>query len=176
MEATLAYGIGDKVVHPHYGASIVKRLVRRTISGATHRYYLIEPLALDETEIMVSVDGAKRVGLRDAVKRSVMARALRALAGLPRQLSSDYKKRQARIKEQLESKDLHELAEAARDLAAFRRERNGRLGVSDTKLLLRARDRLAGELALVEDISFEEAMSRIDDTLILSGEVLAPPI
>ena len=172
MEATLAYGIGDKVVHPAYGPGIVKRLVRRTISGAPHRYYLIEPVATDDTEIMVSVDRAKRLGLRKAVKRSEMARAVRTLAALPRMLPRDYRERQQRIKEQLESEGPNEVARAARDLAAFRRAKQGRLGITDARLLKRACERLAGELALVEDISLEDAISRINGILMLSDKAL----
>ena len=172
---TLTYGIGDKVVHAAYGAGVVTRVVRKTIAGEPRRYYLINPLALDDTVIMVPVDRAKRVGLRSAVKASEMAR-MATLEGLPERVSRDYKERQQRISEKLDSRDPHQLAEVARDLAAFKRENRGHLGSTDTRLLKRARESLAGELALIENISFEGALARIDEVLMLSDEALQPQI
>ena len=173
---TMTYGIGDKVVHPNYGAGVVTKVVRRTIGGGPRQYYLIEPLALSDTEIMVPVERANGVGLRNAVKPSEMERALTALEALPDTLSTDHKERQALIREKLGSQDPHQLAEVARDLAAFRRMRGGRLGAEDIRLLKRSRECLAGELALVESLSFEAALDRIDDTLMLTDQALQPPI
>ena len=167
---TLTYGIGDKVIHPAYGAGIVKRVVRKTIAGEPRQYYLIDPLAYDDLEIMVAVDKVKRIGLRNAVKRSEMTHALSSLMGQPEQVSTDYKERQELISAKLESGDPYQVAEVVRDLAAFSRLKHGHLGSKDTQLLKQARECLAGELAVVEDIAFEEALDRIDQALMLADE------
>ena len=172
----VTYTVGDKVIHPAYGAGVVTKVVRRSIGGSDRRYYLIVPLALDDTEIMVPVDHVARVGLRNAVGSREMARALTTLQGPPTQLASDYGERQQRVKEKIESRDPTRLAEVARDLAAFRRLKRGRIGSEDLRLLKRSREYLAGELALVESLSFDAALSRIDESLMLSGETLQPRI
>ena len=166
----LAYRANDKVVHPAHGAGVVRKVVRRTIAGESRQYYLIDPLAHDGMEIMVAVDKVKLVGLRKASRRSKMRRTLRTLRGLPEQLPKDFKVRQMLISERIQSADPPLVAEAARDLAAFKREKDGRLGVTDSKLLKRARECIAGELAVVEEIPFEDALSRIDEGLMLEDE------
>ena len=166
----LVYGVGDKVVHPAHGAGIVRKVVRRTIAGESRQYYLIDPLAYDDLEIMVAVDKVKLIGLRGASKKSEMKRTLRTLKGLPKQVSSNYKERQQRISEKLCSSELSQVAEAARDLAAFKREKQGRMGVTDNRLLKQAREAIAGELAIVEDMPFEDALTRVDEDLMLVDE------
>lgn len=166
----LAYRANDKVVHPAHGAGVVRKVVRRTIAGESRQYYLIDPLAHDGMEIMVAVDKVKLVGLRKASRRTKMRRTLRTLRGLPEQLPKDFKVRQTLISEKIRSADPPHVAEAARDLAAFKREKDGRLGVTDSKLLKRARECIAGELAVVEEIPFEDALSRIDEGLMLEDE------
>ena len=164
----LVYGIGDKVVHPAHGAGIVKKVVRRTIAGEPRQYYLIEPLAHNDMEVMVAVDKVKLIGLRVAAKRSEMRRTLRTLRGLPEPVSSNYKERQQQICEKLRSAELSQVAEAARDLAAFKREKQGRMGVTDNRLLKQSRETIAGELAIVEDMTFEDALAQIDEGLMLA--------
>ena len=166
----LAYRTNDKVVHPAHGAGVVRKVVRRTIAGESRQYYLIDPLVHDSLEIMVAVDKVKLVGLRKASRRTKMRRTLRTLKRLPEQLPSDFKKRQILISEKIQSADPPIVAEAARDLAAFKREKNGRLGVTDSRLLKRARECIAGELALVEEIPLEDALSQIDEGLMLEDE------
>ena len=163
----LVYGVGDKVVHPAHGAGIVREVVRRTIAGEPRQYYLIEPLAYDDMKIMVAVDKVKLIGLRSASKRSELRRTLRTLKGLPELVSGNYKERQQHINEKLRSASLHQVAEAARDLAAFKREKQGRMGVTDNRLLKQAREAIAGELAIVEDMPFEDALARVDEDLML---------
>jgi CarD family transcriptional regulator len=168
---TLLYDAGDKVVHPAHGAGVVRRVVRRTIAGEPRQYYLIEPLAYDDLEVLVSVEQVGRIGLRDASKRSKMRKALRRLQGSPDEISSDYKERQRRIGEKLQSADPCQVAEVARDLTGLKRDKGGRLGTADTRLLKQARESIAGELAIVEDLTFEEALSRVDEALMLDDGV-----
>lgn len=163
----LLYAAGDKVVHPAHGAGIVRRVVRRTIAGEPRQYYLIEPLACNDLEVLVSVEQVGRIGLRDASKRSKMRKALRQLQSSPDEVSSDYKERQRRIGEKLQSTDPCQVAEVARDLTGLKRDKGGRLGTADTRLLKQARESIAGELAIVEDMTFEEALAQVDDALML---------
>ena len=171
----LAYRANDKVMHPAHGAGIVRTIVRRTIAGEPRWYYLIDPLADSRMEIMVAVDKVRAVGLRRASKRRTMRRVLCTLKGLSEAVPSDFKKRQALIGDRTESGDPVRVAKAARDLVAFKREKDGRLGITDTRLLNRAREYIAGELAVVEEIPFEDALSRVDQDLMLEDEPSSIP-
>ena len=170
MGTTLAYQKGDKVVHPAHGAGIVKRVVLRTIAGEPRKYYLIDPLAHDDLEVMVAIDKARLIGLRGASKRSKMRRTMRRLQKTPQDMPSDYKERKQVLAEKLRSSDPYQLADVARDLAGLKTEKGGRLGVTDTKFLKQACESLAGELALVEEMSFDDALAQVGECLMLGAE------
>ena len=170
MGTTLAYQKGDKVVHPAHGAGIVKKVVLRTIAGEPRKYYLIDPLAHDDLEVMVAIDKVRLIGLRGASKRSKMRRTMRRLQKTPRDVPSDYKKRKQVIAEKLRSSDPYQLADVARDLAGLKTEKGGRLGTTDTRFLKQACESLAGELALVEEMSFDDALAQVGECLMLDEE------
>jgi CarD family transcriptional regulator len=170
MGTTLAYQKGDKVVHPAHGAGIVKKVVLRTIAGEPRKYYLIYPLAHDDLEVMVAIDKVRLIGLRGASKRSKMRRTMRRLQKTPQDVPSDYKKRKQVLAEKLRSSDPYQLADVARDLAGLKTEKGGRLGVTDTKFLKQACESLAGELALVEEMSFDDALAQVGECLMLDEE------
>jgi CarD family transcriptional regulator len=170
MGTTLAYQKGDKVVHPAHGAGIVKKVVLRTIAGEPRKYYLIDPLAHDDLEVMVAIDKVRLIGLRGASKRSKMRRTMRRLQKTPKDVPSDYKKRKQVLGEKLRSSDPYQLADVARDLVGLKSEKGGRLGVTDTKFLKQACESLAGELALVEEMSFDDALAQVGECLMLDEE------
>ena len=170
MGMTLTYHRGDKVVHPAHGAGIVRKVVLRTIAGEPRKYYVIDPLAYDDLEIMVAIDKVRLIGLRGACKPSKMRRTLRRLQRTPKDVPSDYKKRRQVLGEKLKSSDPYQLADVARDLVGLKSEKGGRLGVTDTKFLKQACESLAGELALVEEMSFEDALAQVDKCLVPDEE------
>jgi len=159
----LRYQVGDKVVHPVYGAGTVTAIAHKSIAGTEKRYYVIEPM-IHDMQIMVPVDGAKDARLRDVVKGSGISKVLRVLRSAPRELADDHKERQELVTEKLRSANPIKIAEVTRNLSWLQRHR-GRLGSKDTKLLDRARNLLAGELAVAEGTGFEDALSRIDTAL-----------
>ena len=157
------YQVGDKVVHPVYGAGIITGIAQKSIAGDLHRYYVIDPMTYD-MQIMVPVERIKDVGLRKVLKRSGIARVLRVLRRAPDELSGDHKERQELATEKLQSTNLIEIAEVMRNLS-WQQQRKGHLGSKDTRLLERARDLLAGELADVEGLGIEDALARIETAL-----------
>jgi len=157
------YQVGDKVVHPIYGAGVVTGISQKSIAGDLRHYYIIEPMTYD-MRIMVSVEKAKDVGLRDVLKHSGIARILRVLRSTPDELISDYKERQSLAAEKLCSANPIEIAEVMRNLSWLQKQK-GHLGAKDRKLLDRARNLLAGEMAVAEDLDLENALARIETAL-----------
>ena len=117
-----------------------------------------------DMQIMVPVEKVKDVGLRNVLKRSGIARVLRVLRSTPDELSSDHKERQKLATEKLQSSNLIEIAEVMRNLS-WQQQRKGHLGSKDTRLLERARDLLAGELAVADGLGIEGALTRIETAL-----------
>jgi len=159
----LTYQVGDKIVHPVYGAGIITGITQKSIAGDLRRYYVIDPMTYD-MQIMVPVERVKDLGLRKVLKRSGIARVLRVLRSTPDELTGDHKERQELATEKLQSANPVEIAGVIRNLS-WHQKRKGHLGAKDTRLLERARNLLAGELAVAEGLEIENALARIETAL-----------
>ena len=156
------FEIGDKVVHPTHGAGLVTGIRKEDLLDQYHRYYIID-LAVDHRTLMIPVSKAEEIGLRSVSQGATLSQAWRTLGASAETLSDDYKKRQERIQEKLKTGDTIKIAEVIRDLSALKREDH--LTSFDTRLLDRAQQFLACEVALVEEMQVSEAERMISETL-----------
>ena len=85
------------------------------------------------------------------------------LHSAPRHLSTNFKARQARIKQKLESNRPVKIAEVIRDLAW--RKQQAHLSPADARLLSHGQEMLATEIALVADTGLSEARQMITTAL-----------
>jgi CarD family transcriptional regulator len=156
------FDIGDKVVHPTHGAGLVKGIKEQDLLEQFHRYYVID-LAVDDRTLMIPVSNAEEIGLRSISQKPVLSQVWHTLDATAETLSDDYKQRQKRIQEKLKTGNAIKVAEVIRDLSALKREDH--LTSFDTKLLERAQQFLASEVALVEGVQVGKAEQMIYDTL-----------
>ena len=156
------FDTGDKVVHPTHGAGLVTAIKKKDLLEQYHRYYIID-LAVDDRTLMIPVSKAEEIGLRSISQQAVLAQVWHTLEATAKTLSGDYKKRQKRIQEKLKTGDAIKVAEVIRDLSALKREDH--LTSFDTKLLERAQQFLASEVAVVEGVQVSEAERMISEML-----------
>jgi small subunit ribosomal protein S1 len=97
------------------------------------------------------------------MSRTKLAQVLQALRGAPLQLSSDFKKRQARIQEKLGTGRPVLIAEAVRDLTY--RSRHQKLTQKDEQLLNRGRELLEIEMTVATDLQTFDAKETINAAL-----------
>jgi CarD family transcriptional regulator len=154
------FSVGDKVIHPSYGAGTVLDINDKRIAEEECAYYVIELLGQAGT-LMVPVSRADELGLRSPVERA--DHVLTVLASKPDQLSNDHRERQELIGIDIRSGDVLRISEAVRDLAY--RERADKLTEADLKLYRRAQDFLAGELALCQDVDVDTAREQVTSVL-----------
>lgn len=163
------FDIGDKVVHPTHGAGLVKGIQEQDLLEQYQHYYVID-LAVDDRTLMIPVGNAEEIGLRSISREAALSKVWRTLSGAGEALSDDYKKRQKRVQTKLKTGDAIKVAEVIRDLSTLKREDH--LTSFDTKLLERAQQFLASEVALVEGVGVNEAERMIYETVDNGG---APP-
>jgi len=156
------FDIGDKVVHPTHGAGLVTGIKKQDLLEQYHRYYVID-LAFDDRTLMIPVSNAEEIGLRSISRQATLSQVWHTLGAEAETLSDDYKKRQERIQEKLKTGDVIKVTEVIRDLSALKREDH--LTSFDTKLLERAQQFLACEVALVEGVQVNEAARMISEIL-----------
>jgi RNA polymerase-interacting CarD/CdnL/TRCF family regulator len=103
------------------------------------------------------------LGVRLVMSSGKLIQVLDTLQSVPCTLSNDYRERQERVREKLETGLPIPMAETVRDLAWHRKRRH--LTQRDEALLKRGRERLATEMALATDAHVVETHELIDETL-----------
>jgi CarD family transcriptional regulator len=154
--------IGDTVLHPIYGAGILVSMEKRGTDGTVADYYVIE-LSEGKGRLLTPVDKLDELGIRKPVARRDRRELAKVFSGRPRRLSEDYRKRRTVIDERLRDGSFVEVGRVVRDLSWV--ESQGRATTGDRRMLQRAKDLLAKELAASDGISEEEALERIDVAL-----------
>jgi CarD family transcriptional regulator len=154
------FNVGDKVIHPSYGAGTILEINDKQIGEQQRVYYVIELLAQAGT-LMVPVSRASELGLRLPVEQP--DHVLTILSSEPESLPNDHRERQESISIDIRSGDVEKISEAVRDLAY--RDRAIKLTEADHKLYRQAQDFLVGELALSQDVDMETAREQVTSVL-----------
>jgi len=154
------FNIGDKIVHPSYGAGAITDIAKKQIGDEQRIYYIIE-LLMQEGTLMVPVSRADDVGLR--LPMQATKEIMQVLSSEPDALLSDHRKRQELINTSIRSGDILKISEVVRDLA--HRDKESRLTEADLRLYRQAQEFLAGELSLSMDTDVDAARSRIESAL-----------
>lgn len=152
----------DLVIHPNHGIGSVGKTVELEVSGATHRFLVVDfrrtSLTLRIPEATITQSGLRRVSSKDTMQA--------ALTVLPQPrvtLPGHWSRWSAIYAAKLNSGKPELLAEVLRDLSPTG-------GSWKAKLFDEALMRLAEELALVEDIDMTEAQRRIEALLPTDAE------
>lgn len=154
--------IGDTVLHPIYGAGELVCIEQHGRDGENADYYVIE-LVEGKGRLLTPVDKAEDLGLRKPVTKSERRTLSKVFSGAPRRLSEDYRKRRVVIDQRLRDGSFTEVGRVVRDLAWV--ENQGAATTGDRRLLKRAKELLAKELAASDGISEEEALATIEAAL-----------
>jgi CarD family transcriptional regulator len=158
----MEFEVGDKIIHPRFGAGQIIGETHRELVEGFESYYVIEVIRTGATAY-VPMAKMTELGVRKVMSRRKFAQVLAILRDVPCALSNDYKKRQAGVQEKLRTCLPGSVAEAVRDLA-WHGERK-RLTQKDEDLFNQGRDLLASEMALAADTQIPDAHETIDTML-----------
>ena len=148
----MSYKVGDMVVYPRHGAAKVEAITERTVKGVTREYLQLSVLSSDGLVINVPVDNAKKVGVRDIVSASEVAKVFGIL-------------RTPIIEKEMNWSRRYKLnVEVVRDLAQRDVDEHG-LSAGEKRMLTKARAILTSEIALSEKIDEAEAQRLLDVNL-----------
>jgi len=158
------YAIGSKVVHPCYGAGVIVGIQQKNISDATHYYYVIDTMA-KSMKLLVPVQQAQSIGLRDVGDENKLRNVLLTCATIPEEgaISPDLRARQTGMRERLKSGRYPEVADVVRMLFYMNSRRP--LGTIDRQLFDQGKEFLAGELALASGRELRAALQEVEDSL-----------
>ena len=165
----MEFSVGDKVVYPSQGVSVVESISEEELAGMTLSCYTLRLLSTD-SKVMVPVANSERVGLRPLSDKPVVARALNRLRSGDADGGEDWKDRYRANLDRIKTGDLDEIVDVLRCLAEVAGRKT--LSFRERKMYDHARQLLVVEVAEVEDRGIPEVEQEIDDALGLPLEPL----
>jgi len=147
---------GDAIVHPEYGAGIIKKLQSLEVGGKERKYLFID--LVDGGTLLLPEDRTGEEGMHLAITSLDGLR--KVLGGNPSELPEDYRARQAQMREHVYSGDLKRVAGVVRDLAHLGLER--KLAKQDQDLKSAAQHLIATEIAVHLNLDLNAANAQIE--------------
>ena len=158
----MEFSIGDKVVYPSQGVSVVESISEEELAGTTMSCYTLRLLSTD-SKVVVPVVNSERVGLRPLSDKPVVARALNRLRSGDPDGADDWKDRYRANLDRIKTGDLDEIVDVLRCLAEVAGRKT--LSFRERKMYDHARQLLVVEVAEVERRDIPEVEQEIDDAL-----------
>ena len=87
----LTYSVGDWIVHHIYGVGQVKRVEKKHVNQTKAMYYKVQA---NDSTFWIPVKTADSTHIRPLSSTSSLKRCLRILKKAPREMDSNYKKRE----------------------------------------------------------------------------------
>lgn len=159
------FGEGDIVVYPNHGAGCVSGIEQKTVLGEERRYYVIY---IQDSGLTLSIPADGDSGLRYCADEDGVVRALSVLEGGPVEMPSNWNHRLKHNQKKLREGDIEQVAEVVRDLNAYSKEHG--LSTGERNMLMKARQILASEIALVRELNVREAEMLLDGALANGGD------
>jgi CarD family transcriptional regulator len=153
---------GDHVVYPTHGVGKVERIATEEIAG--HRLELIH-ITFEENRmtLRVPVSKARTAGLRKLATRKQFDDALNVLKGKARIKRTMWSRRAQEYEAKINSGDPMSIAEVVRDL--HRNAGQPDQSFSERQIYEAAMDRLAAELAALDETDKPTAITKLTDFL-----------
>jgi len=158
----IGFEVEDHVVYPTHGVGKITGIEVQEIAGQRLNLLVIQ-FEKDRMTLRVPVAKAPTSGLRRLSTRKEMQNALVTLKGRSRVKRTMWSRRAQEYEAKINSGDPRQIAEVVRDL--HRAEDQPDQSYSERQLYESALDRMARELAAVENIKHAEAVEKLSRSL-----------
>lgn len=156
------FQVGDKVVHPMYGAGIVDSIVQKQVDGVERDYYILK-LPNRSMVVMVPTENCEEIGVRRVVDQAQADRVLAAIPDIQIEMTANWNHRYRENMERMKSGDLLEVARVIKGLT-LRDQKRG-LSTGERKMLHSAKQILISEIVLSKSVSYESAEAELNTAL-----------
>ena len=156
------FTVGDKVVYPAHGVGQVVGIETQEVASFSLEVYVVT-FDHEKMTLRVPTKKAKTAGLRHLAEQAVMSQALVTLKGRARIKRTMWSRRAQEYEAKINSGCLVSLAEVVRDL--HRSDSQPEQSYSERQLYESALDRMAREVAAIEQIDRVAAVAILNKTL-----------
>ena len=158
----LEFAVGDHVVYPAHGVGSIAGIETQEVAGLSLEVYVIT-FDHEKMTLRVPTRKAKTAGLRPLAGGTVVNQALSTLKGRARVKRTMWSRRAQEYEAKINSGDLVSIAEVVRDL--HRAENQPEQSYSERQLYESALDRMAREVAAIEQIDRDAAIGILNKSL-----------
>jgi CarD family transcriptional regulator len=155
--------VGDYVVYPAHGVGLVHGVETQEVAGLALEVYVIT-FDHEKMTLRVPTRKAKTAGLRPLATGDVVSQAMVTLKGRARVKRTMWSRRAQEYEAKINSGDLISIAEVVRDL--HRADNQPEQSYSERQLYESALDRMAREVAAIEQIDRDAAIGLLTKSLI----------
>src|SRR5258705_8939310 len=159
---TLGFKVGEKLVYPNHGVTIVEQIGESAIIGPGDTYYHLRLLATN-SRLMVPIRNTDRVGLRPLYKQTQIKGLIGLLEERSQKAHTDWKGRYRENMEKMKTGRLEDVAEVLKNLNEVQKKKS--LSFREKKMYDRAKYLLVSEVAIVKGIPEAEAEKLIAKSL-----------
>src|SRR5712691_9226768 len=156
------FKVGEKLVYPNHGVTIVEQIGSSPIMGADDTYYHLRLLA-NNSRLMVPIMNTDRVGLRPLYKQTQIKGLLGLLEERSQKAHTDWKGRYRENMEKMKTGRLEDVAEVLKNLNEVSKKKS--LSFREKKMYDRAKYLIVSEVAIVKGIPEPEAEKVIEKAL-----------
>jgi CarD family transcriptional regulator len=160
----MRFKIGDKIIYPNQGVGTIEDIAIRKLGGSTNTEFYIVRLNDSDSNVMIPVDNAESVGLRSLSNEKVVGELYSILKKKEDTPSTDWKARYKSNSERMSTGDIHEVTCVMKDLFFLNQQKD--LSFREKKMLERAMQLVVSEIAIVEDLSFEDVGHKLEAILL----------
>ena len=156
------FKVGDHIVYPAHGVGRIVGKEKQSVAGIDLEVFVIA-FDQDKMTLRVPTGKARSCGMRPLATTTVVDEAMKTLTGRARIKRTMWSRRAQEYEAKINSGDLVSIAEVVRDL--HRGGDQPEQSYSERQLYESALDRMARELAAVENIDRESAMVKLSQSL-----------
>ena len=153
----MRFKVGDKVVYPSQGVSVVEEISKEVLAGTEMNCYHLRLVGSD-SKVMVPVDNSERVGLRPLSEKKQVKKVMRRLKA-----AEDWKDRYRANLERIKTGDLDEIVDVLLCLAEVAGRKT--LSFRERKMYDHARQLLVNEVAEVDRRDVVKVEQQVEDAL-----------
>jgi len=156
------FKVGDKVVYPSQGVSVVEQISKEVLAGTEMKCYHLRLVGSD-SKVMVPIDNSERVGLRPLAEKKQVKKVMRRLKAAEGENAEDWKDRYRANLERIKTGDLDEIVDVLLCLAEVASRKT--LSFRERKMYDHARQLLVNEVAEVDRRDVVKVEQQVEDAL-----------
>jgi len=158
----MAFKIGQKVVYPNHGVSLIEKIEGASFDGMEQTFYHLR-LFSNESKVMVPKENLELVGLRPLNAQSEIKSLFTVLRNDTFETYKDWKGRYKQNLDKMKTGELTEVAKVLKNLELVSSKKS--LSFREKKMYERAKYFIVSEVAHVKGVKEDEAEKQVDKAL-----------